>query len=394
MKTPRPVGLTALLVLSAMLLAPALAWAQGGPPPARVRLDSARMESVEQLRRVTGELRAVRRAVVSAEEEGRLVGLSFDAGDLVEQGQTLARQDTRLVSLVADRLVASVGAAEARLRETESAVEQERRNVARLESAIGRGGVAESELEDAGITLIGAEARAATALAELETARALLEYTRAQLDKMTILAPFDGAVVEKSAELGEWIGQGDPIAEIVSLDRIDAWLDVPEAILPALGSGASIDVEIDALAETLASGEIAIIASGDTLAHTFPVRVRLDNPGGRLRPGMAVTALIPSGRAAEVLTVHKDAILRDDAGSYLYFDGGGTAVPARVERLWAFGDRAVIRSPMIRPGTRVVTEGNERLFPGQPLIDTAAGPGAEGAPRDNSPPAGRPGAGG
>ncbi len=391
MTTPLSVRRRALALLWVVLLAPAPALAQGGPPPARVRFDEARTQSVDQLRRVTGELRAVRRAIVSAEEEGRITSLAFDAGDLIDEGQVLARQDTRLVGLTIDRLEAAAQAAEARLREAEAEVDQERRDVERLESAIGRGGVAESELEDANISLIAAQARAATARAELETARALLGYTRAQLEKMTIRAPFAGAVVRKATELGEWVGQGDPIAEVVALDRVDAWLDVPEGMLPALGSGAAIDIRLDALDETVASDDIAVIASGDTLAHTFPVRVRLENASGALRPGMSVTALVPTGRATQALTVHKDAVLRDDAGAYLYVERGGAAVPARVERLWAFGDRAVIRSPQVRPGDRVVTEGNERLFPGQPLVDIAApdadadGRGPSGGPGDGPP---------
>jgi multidrug efflux pump subunit AcrA (membrane-fusion protein) len=49
---------------------------------------------------------------------------------------------------------------------------------------------------------------------------------------------------------------------------------------------------------------------------------------------------------------------------------------APVEALFASGDRVVVRSPMLKPGMTVLVEGNERVFPGQPLkfMDTTAAP--------------------
>ena len=51
------------------------------------------------------------------------------------------------------------------------------------------------------------------------------------------------------------------------------------------------------------------------------------------------------------------------------FDAGGVAAVAPVQVEFAAGDRMVIREGALRPGMRVVVEGNERIFPGQPLIE-------------------------
>jgi multidrug efflux pump subunit AcrA (membrane-fusion protein) len=131
-----------------------------------------------------------------------------------------------------------------------------------------------------------------------------------------------------------------------------------------------------------------VVPAADSLSRVFPVRVRLKNTQDLMRPGMSVTALVPTGVDVEALTAHKDAILRDEAGAYLYYDMGGRAMLARVDVLYPVGDRVVIRSRTLEAGTRVVIEGNERLFPGQPLMIESEPGAAAGA----SPPPGRAGA--
>jgi multidrug efflux pump subunit AcrA (membrane-fusion protein) len=82
---------------------------------------------------------------------------------------------------------------------------------------------------------------------------------------------------------------------------------------------------------------------------------------------MSATGLVPMGQSAMTLLVPKDAVLKGETGSFVYFDGGGRAAVASVERLFAVGDLVAIRASMLEEGMSVVVDGNERLFPGQPL---------------------------
>src|SRR5688572_14095863 len=71
----------------------------GGPPPARVVLDKARIERIEQQRMVTGELQATRRALLATQEQGWVVEFSVREGDLIEAGGVVARLDDKLLDL-------------------------------------------------------------------------------------------------------------------------------------------------------------------------------------------------------------------------------------------------------------------------------------------------------
>jgi multidrug efflux pump subunit AcrA (membrane-fusion protein) len=95
------------------------------------------------------------------------------------------------------------------------------------------------------------------------------------------------------------------------------------------------------------------------------------------------------------VTVHKDAVLRTDVGFNVYFDGGGAAAPMPVQVAFSVGDRYALRpGGGLRPGMRVVVEGNERMFPGQPLNDIEAGPPADARDGSGAPDSGAGEAGG
>ena len=190
---------------------------------------------------------------------------------------------------------------------------------------------------------------------------------------MTIRAPFAGRVVRKATEVGQWASRGDPIIEIVSVRSLEARVDVPENVVGRVGELLAndgelmVDVRVPALDAYVPGRVIGIIPQGDELSRLFPVRLAIDNEQELMKPGMSVVAMMPTRVRAETVTVHKDAVLRNDAGEYVYFDSGGQAMIAPVQRLFAVGDRIAIRQGMLSPGMDVVVEGNERLFPTQPL---------------------------
>ena len=113
-----------------------------------------------------------------------------------------------------------------------------------------------------------------------------------------------------------------------------------------------------------------------------PVRVRLDNPDHALRPGMSIIGLVPTGQAEDVLTVHKDALLRKSTGAFVYTVTEGRASMAPVEVLFSNGARVAIKSPALQAGTPAIVEGNEYIFPGQPVrdLDAPPPPGGAGGP--------------
>lgn len=357
-------------LLLVLLVVPA-AWGQA--PPANVRVDVVRNEPLESWRESTGQIRAARRSVLAAEEEGLVWQVLVREGDAVEAGQAVARLDDTRAGLELRRAEALLLSGRAVVSEREALVENAQRDLERVEQSYQRGGGNEREIDQARTALLAARARLEAARADVVLNEVLVDLARTRLADMTIRAPFKGRVVRRMAEAGQWLGRGDTVAEVISLGAVEAWVDVPERLVERLGEpGAKIRVRVPATGDEIEALQWTVVPDADPRSRLFPVRIVLENPGERFRPGMSALGLTPTGVTEQTVTVHKDAMLRDDAGEFVFFaapdqDGGHVALPARVVRLFATGDRVAIRSGSLPPGAMVVVEGNERMYPTQPL---------------------------
>lgn len=347
--------------------------ARAQAPAASVRVDVARSEPIETWRESTGQIRASRRSVLAAEEEGLVAQMLVREGDKVDSGQVIARLDDKRAALELRRAEAVLKSVEAVVAEREALVDNARRDLERVQQTYDRGGGNEREIDQARTSLQAAEARLAAARADVVLNEVLVDLAGTRLEDMTVRAPFAGRIVRRSAEVGQWLGGGDAVAEIVSLETVEAWIDVPERLVARLNEdGGRVRVRIPATGDEVEATSFTVVPDADPRSRLFPVRIVLENPDERLRPGMSAMGLTPTGVTEPTLTVHKDAMLRDDAGEFVYFavpgEGGSyMGAPARVTRLFAAGDRVAIRAGALPPGAMVVVEGNERMFPMQPL---------------------------
>ena len=371
------VALAASIVLSSA----AAAQPEGGPPPGRVVVDEARLDTVTNQRRVTGEIVSTRRAVLASEVEGLITQIDLDEGDLIEAGRLVASLDDEIARIDVRRAEASLRSARAIADQRRGEAQLAERDLGRIESAGELGSANESQIDAARTRVMTAEAQLDEAEAMVLAAEADLARAKRVLDDKTILAPFTGRVLRKEAELGEWLNPGDGIVELISMDRLEARVEVPESLLPFLDrSEGAVTLNIPGLGpdRTIPGTVIGELPAADSVSRLFTVRVGVTPGEARLRPRMSLTAMVPTSERTERLTIHNDAIRRDDAGAFVYLarpvpnapEGAPahTARAVRIDPLFIVDERMVVRSGVIREGDLVVTVGNERTFPGQPLI--------------------------
>ena len=348
-------------------------------PPAPVRVQVVVSEEVQDLRSVSGNVRATQRAMVATEESGLVLELLAREGERVEKGQPLARLDAKRLELELVRSRAEESLAAATLVEREVALERTRRDLEILQELARRDAGNPRELADAASDVRGAEARLEQATAERAVAVARRELLEQRLADMQPTAPFDGVVIARRTEAGEWIAAGGVLLELVSTESPEVWLDVPGSLLPSLRElQGSVRVTADASGEALDVTDWRLVPDVDPRARTFRMIGRLPAEGV-LVPGMAVTGAVPSGVRREHLLVSPDAILRAETGPYVYFVApamqgeGHMAMTMPVEVLFHIGGRVAVRAPRLEVGMQVVVEGNERLHPTRAIVPQEIG---------------------
>ncbi len=376
----------------AMVITTSTTLAQDGPPPAQVFLETAKLETLADARPVTGEIRSRHTAELASQVEGLALEVLIEEGDQVKKGQVVAKLDDHRAQLELERAKAQLNSDQSLIDQRIADLEQARRDLARVEELDARASAGAAQLDAARTLVASRAAELAQARADLAVSESNLAIAEKELKDMSITAPFAGTVTSKHTEVGQWVAVGDSICTIVSMTDLEARIDIPQTLLPALeranaSESTTIEIKLPSIPTPMHATVHAVVPQADTLSRLFPVRLIVDDPESQLRPGMSLTAMVPTGTQADLLTVSKDAILRNAAGEYVYFNNNGVAALAPITRLFSVGDRVVIRSPMIQPGVQVVIEGNERMFPTQPMIvlglDGNPPPAPQTAPQSN-----------
>jgi RND family efflux transporter MFP subunit len=144
--------------------------------------------------------------------------------------------------------------------------------------------------------------------AALKEAEANLAFNKSKLDDTTISSPVTGTVIFKSMEKGETVSPGVTVLTVVDLNSLYARADIDEQRIGwiALGSPASLTVEgltgkvfKGKVTEIGRYGEFATqrdVPRGREDIKTFRVKIKVDDPGGLLKPGMTVEAEIEKKR--------------------------------------------------------------------------------------------------
>lgn len=360
--------------------------APAGPPPATVLVATVVQEPVQERRRVVGTLRAAQRAAVAAQEEGVVSELLVDVGHEVAAGEVLARIDSRRLQAQLDEAAARLTAQRGVVAEREAEVSRAYQDLKMKSDLFAQRAVAERELLDAQREAAVAEARLQSAEDEVQAAEATLELLRVRLADAEVRAPFAGRIVARHLDPGEWVGAGGAVVTMVSTGVVEAWLQVPERFLGKINGDGFAAFDVVAEAAGLGSETLTLRQVGDVdpVTRLFPVIAEIDDLEGRLAPGLSIMAELPVGDETERVAVPVDAVIESFSGAVVFRaappDEEGLPVAERVPVEVAFrrAGYVYIADGALRPGDLVVVEGNERLFPGTPLMVAPREGGREG----------------
>ena len=239
-------------------------------PAKHVEVMTVAKQPIERTVTALGWLKAKQEVVLSAKVSGRVQEIAVDIGSTVKAGQVIARIDPRDYELRVRQAEAALAQTRARLglpptggpdiidpenvnsvKEAKAVFEEARLNRERAVNLEKDQLIAKSEFDAAEAAYKVAMSRYQSALddarlrqAALAERRAELDFAREQLIDATILAPFDGVIQVRQANLGAYLREGDPVTTLVQVDPLRLHLEVPERDAARIAPGQDVRFSI------------------------------------------------------------------------------------------------------------------------------------------------------
>lgn len=333
---PWLVAVAAVLGLAACHRSPSPPTKEAELPTLSVRAQKVGQEVYPIFEEVVGTVRAQLRAVVEAKMSGRVEKLPVVAGQKVKAGDLLVQLDAAEIQARLDQAAAVQQQAEADLQRFTTLLEQE--------------AVTRSEFD-------AVQARQRVAQAAVSEAQSLLSYAR-------VVAPFDGVITRKLADVGDLAAPGRPLLEMEDPTRLRLEVGVPEALLGRLEQGNPVRVRVGALAQDLTGTVSEIAPAADPGSRTFMAKIDLPTHPD-LRSGQFGRAAISVGEFSAV-RVPAGAVTQRGQLEMVFVALDGKAQLRLVKTGKQMDDTVEILSG-IDPGETVITDGLAELRDGQPV---------------------------
>jgi len=319
-------------------------------PPATVTAEPVRAETWDTLLTAVGSLTAVQGVTVSSEMAGKVVEITFESGAKTSAGDILARLDT--------------STEEAQLRAAESTATLARINLERNADLLRKRTISRAEYDNA-------EAEHTKAVADAD-------IIRAAIAKKTIRAPFSGRLGIRQVNLGQVVGDGDPLVSLQSMDPVYVDFYLPQQELDQLRVGLDVRITSDAFEGREAVGKLtAINTEIDADTRNIRLQATVANPDGMLRPGMFVNTAVVLPAPTESVVVPSTAVLYAPYSDSVFVieqaaaEQNGTNSLALRQQLVKLGERRgdfVAIEAGVKPGETVVSTGVFKLRNGQAVV--------------------------
>jgi RND family efflux transporter MFP subunit len=277
------------------------------------------LKAVQSTVTFTGTIHARYDMPISAEgESGRITAVLVEAGDRVKRGQALVRLDQSVLRPQMDRLEASLE--EAKAQANLSAAEYRRAQGVEAAGALSAEEIARRH------------AAAVTDEARVKVAAAQLNEARARLGKTEIVAPADGIVLTRNAEVGQTASPGgEPLFRLARAGEMEMRGQVAERDLAALSVDQTAEVYLTGIDKPF-TGKVRLLgAIIDPQSRLGEIRIALA-PDAKIRPGAFARAEVVVG-AAQRPILPQTAVLSDAQGTYVLVVSGDNKAERRAVRV-------------------------------------------------------------
>lgn len=259
-------------------------------PPTTVTTATVKTENWQTSFYSVGTLTAVQGVTVAAELDGKVTRIAFQSGAEVRNGDLLIQQDISIEL--------------AQLPGAEAQVDLTRLNLERSKELLAKKFLSQAEYD--------------VADASYRQATAVVASIKAAIAKKTVRAPFSGKLGIRRVNLGQILTQGQEIVSLQKLDPLFVEFLLPQQQLAEVRVGLPVRLTGDAISEAVPGSITAINPDIDAATRNVRLQATLNNPQGRLRPGMYVNVEVLLPGDLEVHTLPETAVLYAPYGDSVF----------------------------------------------------------------------------
>jgi RND family efflux transporter MFP subunit len=346
-----------ILLLSAavfLLSLPSCLWGQQKqpePPPANVTVAKVKSGTVAPHAEFIATVFYQEISDTAAEMSGLVETVRFEEGQRIQANQILVELGSELLR---KRRQAAISSFEQILAELQIA----RIDLKRREILYKKKSISEQSYDENRFRVIGLEKRAAALKAQVE-------QFEIEMKKKIIRAPFNGVVIKRHVDRGEWVSEGETVAVIGKDDIIDIVADLPERFIPFIKNGMQVSARVNG--NDLSGKVIAIVPRGDVATRSFPIKIRTANDFALIE-GMSARVILPTADSIQALIVPRDAVISRFGQNVVFAAADSRARMIPVKVIGYSGLDAGVESKELAAGMLIVAEGNERLRDKQAVV--------------------------
>lgn len=211
----------------------------------------------------------------------------------------------------------------------------------------------------------------------MQLTKANLDNARLLLKRCTIKAPLSGVVNRLDAKVGLLLSTGDPVLQILKIDKVKAVVGIPESDMPAVSLLNRVEVTIKALNNRKIMGEKYFLSSAPgTAARLYRLELSIDNPGRDILPGMFVRADVVKQEQKNAIIIPFYSVISRNDEQYVFVEKDGMAVKRNVS-LGIMEKWMVQAASGLEAGEKLIVEGHRDVEEGQAVkvVHTMTEPG-------------------
>lgn len=199
---------------------------------------------------------------------------------------------------------------------------------------------------------------------KLSQAQSAYDIARKNLEDCRLLAPISGVVGRKFVQTGETVMPAQPVMTVLDINKVKVNVSIPEKEIGGIHADTECGVYVaDLDGASFKGGRIVKSVQSDPMTHTYPISIHVDNPGGRLLPGMVCDVTFGQ-TGTPALSVPITAVMAGtDDSRYVWVVENGTAKRKDIRTGMAYGGRIVVTEGL-QAGDSVIVKGMQKLSNG------------------------------